>query len=1331
MQLKKSIALFSVLIFSATSLFAQQFTFNCTRDTFIARCAGTSCFTLKALIPDIHISSGTYTVNQIGTTPSACFPVYVQPDDPGGISANLTIDDIYSPPLNIGFPFPFYGTVYNNLIISPNGALSFDVSKAGQFAHFGLLTDGTILNATIGTPVDLPNALYDASMIMGPYHDLAPQYATSPNKKIQYQVTGTAPHRKWILSFYKMPLYLITGGCNLLIENTHQIVLYESTGIIEVLIFGTQPCLGWNDGRAMIGIQNAAKNQAVMVNGRRASDAPWGAPNMNEAYRFVPSQGASLFKRVELYDITGTLITVGSTINLGDGRLEASFPNICPAIGATTSYVVKSVYSKFDDPSVEIYGSDTINITKDASTNLNATAATTNTSCFSNTGVINVTVPPAVANPPYTYILDGGLPVNGGSPFTFNNVAAGPHTIFVSDASGTCTSTINVNVQRNNDITATITTTATACAGVATGSITITPNNGAAPFSYQLDGFLPVAGPSPYTFLNLTGGNHNIIVYDATGCQTNVIVVDVPIGPGVTANTTSIPTSCTMVANGSITATALTGVAPFTWQLDGGAILGGASPHIFSNVSSGLHTITIYDNAGCSNSFTINVAAGPGVNGTTSSTPATCAAVLNATLTLNATAGASPFSYQIDGGAFQSGPNPFTFNNLSAGSHIATIRDNIGCTQTFNVSIGAGTGPLVSAIAAATSCNGAADGSVTVNGSGGVSPYSFSLDGALAVPGASPFTFSNVGAGTHTVTVTDAVGCISNVFNIIVAIGPTITTTVNKTNVLCNGDATGAIIVNQPALGSPPFQYSIGGVVWQPGNSFTGLAAGTYNVFYRSANGCTGSQIVNITQPAALLATTTIKAVRCFGENNGNISVTTSGGMAPYQFSINGGINWQSSNQFNTAAGNYTITIKDANGCITTRNVVVTEPSLLTAFSLNANATCDGGNDGRITVLASGGNTGYRYSLDGINFQTSNIFNLPPGSFSVTVKDSMGCSISFPATVGLTVNLFLNPLRDTSICEGTAGQLQINTNANIFSWSPSIGLNDTTVPRPVASPVSTTQYVVKVTLGRCDDSDTMIVNVNKAPIPNAGPDGDICYGRSYTLQGSGGTQYFWSPPTYLNTTFGANPVSTPTISTTYRVDVQDAIGCNSLRSDTVKVKVSQPLHVFTIPFDTVAYPGQQIQLIANSIGVTYNWSPATGLNNPFIQNPVATASNIIGSETLYKVVSTTADGCKGEGFVTIRISKGPDIYMPTAFTPNGDGLNEYFTPIPVGIKSYNYFKIFNRWGQLIFSTTRQNEGWDGLIMGKEQPTGVYVWMIEGVALDNRKIAKKGSVTLIR
>ena len=143
--------------------------------------------------------------------------------------------------------------------------------------------------------------------------------------------------------------------------------------------------------------------------------------------------------------------------------------------------------------------------------------------------------------------------------------------------------------------------------------------------------------------------------------------------------------------------------------------------------------------------------------------------------------------------------------------------------------------------------------------------------------------------------------------------GPPLTTTVIKTNVLCNGDASGTITVNQPPLGAPPFQYSLDGINWQSSNQFTGLAANIYTVYYRSSNGCTGSQSVVITQPAQLTVTTNITAVRCFGENNGIINVAPSGGVAPYQYSIDGGISWQSNNIFTVPAGNYTITVKDFN----------------------------------------------------------------------------------------------------------------------------------------------------------------------------------------------------------------------------------------------------------------------------------------------------------------------------------------------------------------------------------------------------------------------------------
>ena len=133
------------------------------------------------------------------------------------------------------------------------------------------------------------------------------------------------------------------------------------------------------------------------------------------------------------------------------------------------------------------------------------------------------------------------------------------------------------------------------------------------------------------------------------------------------------------------------------------------------------------------------------------------------------------------------------------------------------------------------------------------------------------------------------------------------------------------------------------------------------------------------------------------------------------------------------------------------------------------------------------------------------------------------------------------------------------------------------------------------------------------------------------------------------------------------------------------------------------------------------------MSNPFIANPVLTVS----SDVTFRITATTPAGCRGEGKLTVKVYKGPEIYMPTGFTPNNDGKNDVFKPITVGITNLNYFQVYNRWGQIIFSTAKLNEGWDGRVTGAEQPSGTYVWMVQGVARDGRVITKKGTVTLIR
>ncbi len=1183
MRLWQILSLFNCLIFLSGRLAAQSCIPTNINGSVINFACNQPCSGLNFQIPHIK-SSDDYTLVSIPYSP---YP-FVTPT--GNEPTETYIDDQFSHLYNLPFRVCFYGSLFNSFVVGSNGVITFDASQADCKNDWRLdFSPGVgqpIPNVGPGTCSETNMRKYPRYSVMSPYHDINPNITfTSPDRKIEWRVEGTAPCRKLITSFFQIALF----GDNSHL-NTSQIVVHESTGIVDIFIEsktldqnGGPP---WNSNFAILGLQKD-DTKAMAIAGRNCTI--WN--ENNTGYRFIPSAGTSRYVLSQLYTMTGTLIATADTSTTIAGLLDLSFPNVCFPSGAT-NYEIRTTFSACDNPASQLIAYDTITVNRYGT--LNATFTTTNTDCGPPNGTITVTVPVGSGTPPYTFVLDGGTPFVGPSPHTFTNVSQGIHNIVITEGSSACNSVLNVMVNRNNTLTANISTTATACAAVGTGSIIITPTNGFGPYTFQLDGFLPVSGPVPFTFANVFGGNHNVIVADATGCQTNVIVVNVPVGPGVTGNASSTLASCSAIANGTVTANATAGIAPFTWQINGGPIQNGSSPHTFININSGVHTVTINDNVGCSTAINVNVAAGPGVLGNATSTPVSCQGASNGTITATATLGAAPFTWQIDGSPFQAGANPYTFTNISGGLHFVTIKDNVGCTLNLNVNVVSGNGPSASAITSATSCNGASNGTITVTAVSGVPPYSYSLDGAPPVAGPNPYTFLNVSSGSHTVIVRDAPGCVSNTVVITVVPGPPLTTTVNKTNVLCNGNATGSIMVNQPPLGAPPFQYSLDGITWQSNNLFPGLAANSYTVSYRSANGCSGSQTVNITEPTQLVATTAITAVRCNGENNGIINVMPSGGVSPYQYSINGGLNWQSNSVFNVPAGNYTITIKDFNACIAARNITVTEPALLTASSTNRNASCDGGNDGEINVTANGGNTGYLYSIDGINFQSLNRFNVAPGNYSVTVKDNLGCTTSFNTSVGLTVNLFLASPADLTICEGTSVQLQLTTNATLYSWTPVTGLSHTGISNPVANPSVTTQYIVNVTLGRCSTSDSLIVYVNPAPIPDAGPDGDICYGQSDTLQGFGGTQFIWLPAIYLNTTAGANPIATPTITTTYSLSVIDALGCHSLVTDEVKVVVSKPLRVYTFPFDTTAYPGDKFQLQAESAGITYSWSPSGG-----------------------------------------------------------------------------------------------------------------------------------------
>ena len=541
--------------------------------------------------------------------------------------------------------------------------------------------------------------------------------------------------------------------------------------------------------------------------------------------------------------------------------------------------------------------------------------------------------------------------------------------------------------------------------------------------------------------------------------------------------------------------------------------------------------------------------------------------------------------------------------------------------------------------------------------------------------------------------------------------------------------------------GTLPYQFSIDGTTFQSANFFSGLTAGNYTVTIKDALGFTSTTAVIIANWC--LTVTGIPANAECGNANGTITATGAGGLTPYTYSIDG-INFQSANLFTgLLAGNYTLTVQDATGGMVSALITIANlpgPSM-TVSTQPANCDSSGGG---LSIQATGGTPPYQYSIDGTNYQFGNNFALIQGSYTTWVQDAIGCTATLPATIPLTNDLTLNLEGQLSICQGSSMTWSGSSNATEFSWSPTTGLNNPNILLPTASPAQTTAYTVTATRGACQTQASWTLTVNPTPIASAGQDTTICYGQSVQLNGSasanGGTSanggsgtftYSWSPTTDLNNSTIAGPVvESPDHTVTYTLSVTDLNGCTSLDRAIVTINVTPPAKL-SAGDDTTALTGEPIQLNAidvnNSDFTSYAWTPATGLSNPDIANPVAT----LDASTTYSITATTPAGCEGTASLTVKVYMTIGLIVPSAFTPNGDGRNDLLKVIPLGIRQLQYFAVFNRWGQRIFYTTDAGKGWDGTVNGQPQPGGAYIWMAAAIDVKGRSIERNGSIILIR
>jgi gliding motility-associated-like protein len=249
-------------------------------------------------------------------------------------------------------------------------------------------------------------------------------------------------------------------------------------------------------------------------------------------------------------------------------------------------------------------------------------------------------------------------------------------------------------------------------------------------------------------------------------------------------------------------------------------------------------------------------------------------------------------------------------------------------------------------------------------------------------------------------------------------------------------------------------------------------------------------------------------------------------------------------------------------------------------------------------------------------------------------------------------------------------------------------------------------------------------------VANAGPDTIICFNATALLQGRhDGSSFSWSPAGTLSSATSLTPVARPTATTAYVLTSFDTRGCPKPGRDTVVVTVNPEIFAFA-GRDTAVVAGQPLQFNAMG-GEGYSWSPGIGLSSTTISNPIGTYDG--GFDSIrYVVTVRDAAGCNDEATMVVRIFKtNPRVFVPTAFTPNADGRNDVVRPLAVGLSRLQYFRIYNRWGQLVFETTENGRGWDGRIRGIEQGSQSYVWIVKGQDFTGKIFFDKGTVTLIR
>jgi len=587
----------------------------------------------------------------------------------------------------------------------------------------------------------------------------------------------------------------------------------------------------------------------------------------------------------------------------------------------------------------------------------------------------------------YSYSLNGA-PAQGSN--VFSGLSAGTYTVIVSDMNGCSATTNAVTILNPALLTATaVGSYQVSCFNAQDGQITVTAIGGTGAYTYSLNG-APVQ--SSNVFSGLPSGGYIITVYDANNCSayTNEVIIINP--PQLLASAVgSFQVSCHNATDGSITVTASGGTGAYAYAITGASAQGS---NVFNGLAAGTYFITVYDANQCSATTNAVTIINPEqiTAYAEGSSQVSCFNAQDGQVTVFASGGTGVYSYSLNAGVPQSS-NVFT--GLAAGTYTVAVYDVNNCSALTNAVVIVNADSLQASAGGSyqVGCHDAMDGLIIVYASGGTGAYTYSLNGGTPQ---SSNSFSNLGADTYTVLVTDGNNC-SVTTAALTIYNPDALTIVpeNIFPVSCYGAQDGSFSVAVSG-GTGDYLYALNGMNPQVSNEFTGLYSGTYYVVVVDGNGCQGVlEDIFIDSPALVTVTAEQSHISCLGEVYNEITVTAQGGVSHYQYSIDGGLTWSNVGIFDSLKpGPFLIIARDTHGCYS--GLLPFEVVPLQVMNLEVNIesqnVCGGVADGAVSIVAEGGAPPYNYSLDNKPPTLSSYFDhLAAGTHTIEVFDNSGC----------------------------------------------------------------------------------------------------------------------------------------------------------------------------------------------------------------------------------------------------------------------------------------------------------------------------------------------------